>query len=170
MSEIKLLLFEPGPNGTASSKRVRMSVSAQLTNFLAAFDGSEPAGRALDVAAAMAKAVGGTLSIMTVGEILTQKEQEAFRRAEGDTADASEVFAERLLGQACERVKGAGLRVRTLLRWGDPAEAIIDAISQEKFDAIVVGRRGRGRLSGLLLGSVSQKLVSLAPSVVIVVP
>ena len=35
---------------------------------------------------------------------------------------------------------------------------------------LVVGRRGRGRLSGLLLGSVSQKVASLAPCIVIVVP
>jgi len=145
-------------------------MAAQIKKLLAAFDGSEPAGRALDVAAATAKAVGGTLSIMTVGDTLTREEQEAFARAEGGTADPSEVFAKRLLAQACDRSKRAGVRVQALLRWGDPAEAIIEAISQGKFDAVVVGRRGRGRLSGLLLGSVSQKLVSLAPSIVIVVP
>jgi len=37
---------------------------------------------------------------------------------------------------------------------GDAAEAIIEAAGREKADAIVVGRRGRGRLAGLLLGSV----------------
>jgi len=52
----------------------------------------------------------------------------------------------------------------------DPAEAIIEAARREHADAIIVGRRGRGQLAGLLLGSVSQKVVSLAPCTVIVVP
>jgi hypothetical protein len=36
--------------------------------------------------------------------------------------------------------------------------------------AIFVGRRGRGRLSGVPVGSVSQKLASLAPCMVVIVP
>jgi nucleotide-binding universal stress UspA family protein len=35
---------------------------------------------------------------------------------------------------------------------------------------IIVGKRGTGRLTGLLLGSVSQKLVSLSPLPVTVIP
>jgi len=54
--------------------------------------------------------------------------------------------------------------------WGDATEAIIEAVRREQVDAIVIGRRGRGRLAGLLLGSVSQKVASLAPCIVIVVP
>ncbi len=44
---------------------------------------------------------------------------------------------------------------------------IADAIHA---DTIVVGKRGLGTLTGLLVGSVTQKLVSLAPCTVIVVP
>jgi nucleotide-binding universal stress UspA family protein len=47
---------------------------------------------------------------------------------------------------------------------------IIDCIVSEKVDAVVVGRRGHGQLAGLLLGSVSQKLATLSPCPMIIVP
>jgi len=53
---------------------------------------------------------------------------------------------------------------------GDPAKVLIETVEREHADAIVIGRRGRGQLTGLLLGSVSQKLSCLAPCMVIVVP
>ena len=143
----------------------------QLTNCLVAIDGSEPAWRALHVAVAITKEHCGALTVITVGVALSHRELAEFRQAEGDDADASEVIAERLLVEASERADPViGKPVKRLLRWGDPAEAIIKAIAEEKFDAIVMGRRGRGQLSGLLLGSVSQKLASLAPCIVVIVP
>ena len=53
---------------------------------------------------------------------------------------------------------------------GDPAEALIKVAKDVHADAVVVGRRGLGQLKGLLLGSVSQKLASLAPCMAIIVP
>lgn len=50
-----------------------------------------------------------------------------------------------------------------------PARAILDA-ADEGADLIVMGSRGRGGLKGLLLGSVSQKVVHHAPCPVVVVP
>jgi nucleotide-binding universal stress UspA family protein len=140
---------------------------AEIQNFLVATDGSESAGRALDVAAAMAKAAHGTLRIVTVGESPTALQQTDFRPAKAHISDLSE----RLLQEAQQRAGWTGVKpVKTLQRWGDPAEAILDTIMEEKVDAIVIGRRGSGRLSGLLLGSVSQKLINLSPCAVIVVP
>ncbi len=144
---------------------------ALIRSFLVATDGSEPAGRAIEVAATMAQAAGGILKVIAVAMPLTRREEEEFRRVEGALADPSEAFGEQILAQARTRLEQGGMkRPATLLRWGDPAEAIIATIIEEKVDAVVVGRRGRGRLSGLLLGSVSQKLVCLAPCTVIVVP
>jgi len=53
---------------------------------------------------------------------------------------------------------------------GDPTALILKKASALHADAIVAGKRGRGQLSGLLLGSVSQKLVTLAPCPVVIVP
>jgi nucleotide-binding universal stress UspA family protein len=57
--------------------------------------------------------------------------------------------------------KGAGMITSRISR-GDPAEEIIGAAQREKADLIVVGSRGHGRLAGLLLGSVAQKVLAHA--------
>jgi nucleotide-binding universal stress UspA family protein len=52
---------------------------------------------------------------------------------------------------------------------GDPAREIIAEAENRNADLIIVGSRGHGRLAGLLLGSVAQKLLSHAPCPVLVV-
>jgi nucleotide-binding universal stress UspA family protein len=138
---------------------------------MVATDGSPCADRAVDMAAALAKATGATLLVMTVGGNLPAEDVRKLARAEGGTPEALELLANQILQQASERAAHAGAPcVRVQTGWGDAAETIIEAARNQHSDAIIVGRRGRGRLAGLLLGSVSQKLVALAPCTVIVVP
>jgi nucleotide-binding universal stress UspA family protein len=59
-------------------------------------------------------------------------------------------------------------RISAEAREGDPTEEIIRAAAARKVDMIVVGSRGLGRLGGLLLGSVAQKVVTHAPCPVLV--
>jgi nucleotide-binding universal stress UspA family protein len=47
------------------------------------------------------------------------------------------------------------LSVTTLLRHGDPAEEILALLQEQPFDLLCMGARGRGRIAGALLGSVS---------------
>ena len=49
--------------------------------------------------------------------------------------------------------------VKTILAQGDPAEEIVNAAKEGKFQMIVLGHRGRSATSMLLLGSVAQKVV-----------
>jgi nucleotide-binding universal stress UspA family protein len=47
------------------------------------------------------------------------------------------------------------LSVITVLRHGDPAEEILRLVGEQPVDVICMGARGRGRITGALLGSVS---------------
>jgi len=141
-----------------------------MRNIMVATDGSDGANRTINTAAELAKAVSGTLLIVTVARALSAEEKQ-FTRIEEDTAEPAEALAQGILYDAEQRVRQAGITsTKTNLVWGNPTQVIIETIRREKVDAIVVRRRGHGRLSDLLLGSVSQKLCSLAPCVVIVVP
>ena len=80
-------------------------------------------------------------------------------------------FAEEKLLEAKKQAESLGLiDVKTECPYGDIAETIIETAKNDETDMIVVGKRGRGRLSGLVLGSVSQKVVSVAPCAVVVAP
>ena len=55
------------------------------------------------------------------------------------------------------------LSVTTILRHGDPAEEILRVAREQPVDLICLGARGRGRVSGALLGSVSTAVLTTAP-------
>jgi nucleotide-binding universal stress UspA family protein len=72
--------------------------------------------------------------------------------------------AESVLDGARRRAQAEGAsRISTEPTFGDPAQEIIAAAGDRQADLIVVGSRGHSRLAGLVLGSVPQKVVSLAP-------
>jgi nucleotide-binding universal stress UspA family protein len=60
------------------------------------------------------------------------------------------------------------LSVTTLLRHGDPAEEILGLVREQPIDLICMGARGRGRVTGALLGSVSSAVLHHSPVPVVV--
>lgn len=142
-----------------------------MRHIMVATDGSEGAARAVDVAAELAKAFGGELLIVTVGGNVSGEEMRQLERAEGNIGEALDMLSNQILRAAKTRAERFGIgSIRLRPAWGDPAQSIIETVAREAADALVVGRRGRGRLTGLLLGSVSQKIASLAPCMVVIVP
>lgn len=145
-----------------------------MKNLVLATDGSEGALRALEVAVKLATAFDAELTLVTVTADLGlgTDELRAFSRAESATlAEVLEAQAQQILERTRRRALELGARrLRTEAAIGDPAEAILAMAAREGTDGMVVGKRGWGPLRGMLLGSVSQKLASLARCPVVVVP
>ncbi len=144
------------------------------TSVLIAVDDSDSAGRALDFGLDLAENLRLPVRIVhatqarhgRAGEVRTIQYEE-LQEAAGSIPEyelASAVL-ERALGRAGERA----VSVEPVLLSGDPAEALLRYAAECDRPMLVVGRRGRGRLQGLLMGSVSDKTVRLTKCPVVVV-
>lgn len=76
-----------------------------------------------------------------------------------------EIFA-----QARKNIGSLSIEIEDDLLEGPAAEAIISAAESREADLIVLGTRGMGPFKGLLLGSVSTKVMQHATCPVMVVP
>ena len=147
-----------------------------MKRILAAVDGSPAALKAAAFAADLASKYDAELVLLTVAADVAPVLDpgiEEYARIEGIRAPAAEygfTAAQGLLDEAARTAsEGRRLQIATILAVGDPAAEIIAAANQREADLIVVGSRGQGRLAGLLLGSVAQKVISLASGPVTVV-
>ncbi|HEU5084222.1 MAG TPA: universal stress protein [Acidimicrobiales bacterium] len=149
-----------------------------MDRVLAAVDGSEHALRAVQLAAELAARCEAELHLVHVltdtrsGRIPRGLEEfERLEHLELSEAAILRDAAEQMVETAAERARTAGApRVECHVARGDPAGAILAHAAALGADVVVVGRRGLGELSGLLQGSVSQKVTHHAACPVLTVP
>ncbi len=145
-----------------------------MKRILVATDGSETADRAVEYAANLAKGHDASLLIVNVigGYSLPDSVFRLFTQAQQAwLRELLESMSAQTLTKARDRARGLGVATIQLeSRTGDVAQTIVDIAQEKDADLVVVGKRGEGRVVGLLLGSISQKLVSLSPRPVTVVP
>ncbi len=95
---------------------------------------------------------------------------EFFQESQGDIPQAVSVLGDHIARDAAENARSLGVgTVDTRVEPGDYAETILAVADEIAADLIVIGSRGLGALRGLLIGSVSQKVVQHAPCSVVVV-
>ena len=94
------------------------------------------------------------------------------REGQEEQEDQARRFGERLLAREIDAVDTTGVTVDpTLLFDRRPARRLMEAVgNRDDVTLLVVGSRGRGELTGMLLGSVSQACVANAGVPVTVVP
>ena len=131
-----------------------------------ATDGSESADRALPYAKALAEGDGHRLVVVHSEEIL-------LGRGGGYPVQANEDELEAKIRGQVEQIRGEGIDASFTLASGaapHAAHLIADAAEEVEADAIVVGTRGHSSVAGLLVGSVTQRLLHIAPCPVLAVP
>ena len=131
-----------------------------------ATDGSDHARKALAHARDIAKLFNTEIFIVhvypRVSDLLGHKEY--------DTIVRHRIAAgEKIIKEAGKELELSGLTFQTELLEGPLAEAILNVAETRDADLIVLGARGMSSLKGLLLGSVSQKVIYHAACPVLVV-
>lgn len=87
------------------------------------------------------------------------------------SAPENEEIGRQCLGYVERRAAQAGVAATVSMKRGDsPADAIVAAARELRCDLIVMGSRGRGRASALLLGSQTQGVLTHSAIPVMVVP
>lgn len=144
-------------------------------NILIATDGSALANKAVVHGLGLAKSVGAKVTVMivetpfnvmTVPESRSRQMTEAFAQH----AEAMKRHAGKVLGAAAEAAKQAGVPCDTVqIEHDHPYEAIIQTASDKDCDAIVMASHGRSGISAVLLGSVTNKVLTHTAIPVVVV-
>jgi nucleotide-binding universal stress UspA family protein len=140
-----------------------------VSNVLVAVDGSENSERAIDFALEFAEKFNASLTVVNVSE----SSAAAAFAGEGMASVARDLrrFHEGILEKAVAYAKSANpaVVVSTVLREGDPATEIVSVATEGNFDVMVVGHRGLGKVKGMFLGSISEKVTrSLCCTVILV--
>ena len=137
-----------------------------IKKILATHDGSKASDKAVQTAIALAQQFRATLTVISViPELyLTELvEMDRVRILDTLTADAKKTL-ERI------RAKATGVpSLKTVIKYGRPAEEILAAAARVKADLIVTGSHGRHGAEKFFLGSVSSKVVDHAACSVFVV-
>ena len=73
------------------------------------------------------------------------------------------IVAQAVLTPFIDKARKSGIKkVHGRVLRGDPASEIIKYAKEEKIDLLVLGSRGRGKISSILLGSVSNQVCQLS--------
>jgi nucleotide-binding universal stress UspA family protein len=136
-----------------------------FNKIVLALDGSQASQRAVSMAAELARRDKAKVVIAHVEEEVIGKGGGPIHATEDEIQAEIRRQAEELSAQEIE----TSVEMRSVML-GGPAHAIDEIARSAGADLIVAGTRGQSPVSGLLLGSVTQRLLHISDRPVLVVP
>jgi nucleotide-binding universal stress UspA family protein len=135
--------------------------------ILLAWDGSEVALRAFDVAIDISRRYTAELLAVSIAYSPAHAETDVDRR---QTADSAHRYLTSTFAEVVDRAQRAGIDVEHEIIEGDtPARALADYAHEHGYDLIVCGHHHSRRAGRLLLRGVTQDLVEATTTPVLVV-
>lgn len=131
-----------------------------MKKILVTTDASENAKRALLAAKEYAECSGGEITIITVVDYVVMKPYAGVEYPVLPDDEKLDNVGESVLEEALGLFEDFQGTVHTKLRRGNPADEIIKEAESEDYDLIVMGSRGHGSFSRMILGSVSHKVLN----------
>ena len=147
------------PDGTAV---------AAPSHVVVGVDGSAGSVVAIETAFEIAAASGAAVTCVmgwSTEVVLGMVVTESFAKEVPEIEADCRAVADAVIAPVAAR--NPGVAVDVVVRHGNPADAIIEVAHEVGADVVVVGSRGHGGFVGLLLGSVSRRVVDHAGRVVI---
>lgn len=144
---------------------VPISTADRFRHVLLAADMDGSSAHAADEAIDLAAAHGAVLLVLTVvpPDALPRPLRRGSASAERDRRDGA---AREIVARAAAR----GVTATSVVWYGEPAEAILEATRSQRADVVVLGSRKRLDLGRLFLGSVSSSVANQASCPVVIIP
>jgi nucleotide-binding universal stress UspA family protein len=130
-------------------------VQSKIKRIVVPLDGSKTSFKALDEAIEIARACHATIlgfhgiAFLPTGVMPSVVPYQIYQKKE----------AGKFMEEAKLRAAKKGILFKYVITFGNPVEQILNMAKTKKFDLIVIGARGKGRIKELFLGSVSNAIL-----------
>lgn len=111
----------------------------QITKILVAYDGSEFAGKALNIGGEIASKMQVPMTILNVGD---------------DKKKSSDIIAD-----GVEHIKPYNIEFDTVIETGDPVNVIFNKYKEGDYNMLVMGAYGHSKIRELIIGSTTVQLM-----------
>src|SRR6266545_6913689 len=138
-------------------------------HILVPIDFSESAEQALDYAIRLARTLNARLTVLHVIQPVPMAGVDMGVALPETYLQELEAAVQGSMEDALAHVTAAGLTGERVVLYGVPFQEIVETAKARQVDLIVMGTHGRTGLMHVLLGSVAEKVVSLAHCSVLVV-
>src|SRR5215510_11086803 len=154
-------------NAVRNGKRKKIKIPrVPIRKILVPIDFSPHSNQVMKYASVIAQAFNATIILMHVVDSASYSVTDTFNVV--DRRRPLETIARALLDNSAEQING-GIRVQPYLATGFAYQEILNKTRKDRVDLIVMGTHGRTGLGHFLLGSVTEKVVRMAPCPVLTV-